>query len=175
MKIKAVSVLTSLLLVLSMTLAGTTAFADNNAVPNGRLASQIDYLFVGHLGQLDDEGRLLIWEGTIQGDFTGVIKWWFEDPSPVPLGGAYDAGLLLFYAAKWEISKDGEMLLAGESAGKTALPVGADGIWDGHGVVTEANGIFNRLKGRKMYETGTVLLGANPPVTYSGTGMFLIY
>ncbi len=174
MKIKAVSVLTSLLLVLSMTLAGTAAFSDGGAVPNGRLTSQIDYWFVGHLGRLDDQGRVQVWEGTITGDFTGDMKWWFVDPSPVD-GSTFTGGEVVFYAARWEIWDAGELLLAGDSAGKTVFPVGADGMWDGHGVVTEANREFNPLKGRKVYETGPVIVGSDPPFSFTGTGMFLIY
>ena len=175
MKIKAVSLLTFLLLVLAMTLAGPTAFAGDNAVPEGRLAGQIDYWFVGHYGQFDDEGRLLIWEGNIQGDFTGQVKWWFVMPSPVPLGAVYLGGRAAFYASRWEIWADGELLLAGDSAGKTLFPDDADGNWDGHGVVMEAKVKFNPLKGRKVYETGIVLVGPTPPLSYSGTGMFVIY
>jgi hypothetical protein len=175
MKIKAVSVLTSLLLVLSMTLAGTTAFADHRAVPNGRLASQIDYRYVADLGITDTEGRLLVWRATIAGDFTGEMKWWFEE-SPVA-DSVFDAGFVAFYAARWEIwtAGEGKLLLAGESAGKTVFPDGADGIWDGHGIVTEAKGKFKRLKGRKVYETGTVIWGTDPDPLLSGRGMFLIY
>jgi hypothetical protein len=173
MKIRAISVLTSILLALSLT--GATAFADDNAVPDGPLVSQIDYWFVGHHGYFDDEGRLLVWEGDIQGDFTGKAKWWFEIPSPVPLGADYLGGRAAFYAARWEIWADGELLLAGESAGKTVFPDDADGMWDGHGVVMEAKGKLNPLKGRKIYETGAVLVGSTPPLSYTGTGMFLIY
>jgi hypothetical protein len=79
MKIKAISVLASLLLVLSMTL-GTTAIAADNHVPNGRLASQIDYTFVADEEEFDSEGRLLVWVATIAGAFTGEMKWWFELP-----------------------------------------------------------------------------------------------
>jgi len=176
MKFKAVSVLASLLLVLSMTLAGTTALAADDAVPNGRLASQIDYWFVADQNITDSAGRLLVWKATITGDFTGEMKWWFEE-SPVE-DGVFDAGFVAFYAARWEIwsTGEGELLLAGESAGKTVFPSTGDGIWDGHGVVTEAKGRFNRLKGRKTYETGTVIWGTEPQDPYlSGRGMFLIY
>ena len=174
MKIKAVSVLTSLLLVLSMTVAGTTAFAGDNAVPDGRLTSQIDYEFVGHHNIWDEEGRLLVWQGTIEGDIAGEMRWWFEIPSPV-IAPPYTGGRAAFYAARWEIWNAGELLLAGDSAGKTVFPDAADGFWDGHGVVTKAGRRFNALKGRKIYETGPVILGLNPPLTYTGTGMFLIY
>ena len=157
-----------------MTLAGPMAFAGDGAVFRGQLTSEIDYWFVGHLNQWDDEGRLLVWEGTIEGDFTGEIKYWFVIPSPVS-GSAYVGGEVEFYSARWEIWDGEELLLAGESAGKTVFPDGADGMWDGHGVVTEASKGFNPLKGRKVYETGPVIVGSNPPVSYSGTGMFVIY
>jgi hypothetical protein len=167
--------LAPLVLVLSMGLGAQATFADQAAVPTGKLASQIDYFFVGHLAQLDDEGRLLVWEGAISGDINGTMKWWFELPPPV-MNSPFS-----FYAARWEIWDDsGKLLLAGESAGKTVfpdgvVPGGADGVWDGHGVVTEASGRLNPLKGRKMYETGPVAIGDIPPVTFYGTGMFLIY
>jgi len=120
------------LLVVSMTLAGATAFADDGVVPSARLSSKIEYQFVGHLGQLDDEGRLLVWEGVIAGDLTGQMKWWFSQPAPVS-GTTYMSGRVSFYEARWEIWAGEELSLAGESAGKTVFPDGADGMWDGHG------------------------------------------
>ena len=59
MKIEAVWTLKPLLLVLAMTLTATMVFADDGAGRWGRLTSQIEYRFVGHLEQRDDEGRLL--------------------------------------------------------------------------------------------------------------------
>ena len=174
MKFKTVRILTSLLLVLSMTFAGTMTSADDGAVPRGRITGEIDYRFVGHVEQSDDEGRLLVWEGIIEGDFTGEMKWWFVQPSPVS-GSTYMGGEVVFYAARWEIWAGEELLLAGESAGKTVFLDGVDGIWDGHGVVTEASRGFNPLKGREVYETGPVIIGDVPPLSYSGTGMFLVY
>ena len=136
--------------------------------------SQIDYRFAGHLELFDDEGRLLVWEGTIRGDVTGEIKWWFVQPSPVS-GSTYTGGEVVFYLARWEIRAGDELLLAGESAGKTVSPDGADGMWDGHGVVTETTGKFNALKGQRVSETGPVIMGSDPPMSISGTGMFQIY
>lgn len=156
-------------LAISITLAGSMAFAADNLAHSGQVTSQIDYRFVGHLGQFDDQGRQLVWVGAIKGGLTGEMKWWFVMPPPVS-GSQFS-----FYSARWEI-RDGEvLLLAGDSAGKTVFPSGADGIWDGHGVVTEAGEGLKPLKGHKVYETGPVVLGENPPVTYHGTGMFLVY
>ena len=117
MKIKAFWVLTSLLLVLSLTLAATMAFAKDGAGRRGPLTSEINYWFVGHEGHWDDEGRLLVWEATIEGDITGEMKWWFVIPSPVS-GSVFVGGEVAFYSARWEIWDGKKLLLAGESAGK---------------------------------------------------------
>jgi len=178
MKSKAIWALTSALLVLSMSLAGTTAFADpdddDDAVPGGRLISKIDYRFVLFDGIKDDEGRPLLWVATIEGDLSGKMKWWLELSLP-DMDSTYLGGAVSYYAARWEIWIDGKLLLAGESAGKTVWPDGEDGIWDGHGVVTDATGKFSRLKGRKVYESGPVIYGEGEPFSLTGTGMFLIY
>lgn len=115
-----------------------------------------------------------MWEASIEGDLQGNMKWWFVNPPPVP-EIAYSDGRVSFYSARWELWADGELLLAGNSAGKTNFPGGADGMWDGHGRVTEARGEFKALKGRKVYESGPVVLGSEPPRSLSGTGMFLVY
>lgn len=170
----AVPRLTFLLLVLFVTTAMQTALAENNAIPDERLIGEIDYWFVGHLGQTDGAGRSLVWEATIEGDVKGKMKWWFVNPPPVsPI--TYTGGQTTFYAARWELWVEDKLLLAGETAGKTVFPDGAAGIWDGHGRVTEAAGRFSTLKGRAVYETGPVLLGQDPPKSYAGTGLFLIY
>jgi hypothetical protein len=136
-----------------------------------QLTGQIDYQHVGARGETDNQGRRLIWEATIEGDLTGTMKWWFG-PAPAP-NALYNGGRVAFYVGRWEVwDVEGRLLLAGDSAGKTVFPDGEDGIWDGHGVVTEAHGPFNVLKGRRISETGTVLLGSAPP---SGTGIFAIY
>ena len=160
--------------VLSMSLAGTLAIAEDGDDPGGILRSEINYRSVSHLKHSDDEGRLLAWEGTIEGDLNGEMKWWFVTPSPVSRS-TYVGGRVIFYTARWEFRVGEELLLAGESAGKTVYGDGEDGMWDGHGVVTEANGEFKALKGRKIYETGPVILGVESPKSISGTGMFLIY
>ena len=143
---------------------------DTGALLNGAL----DLTYVGHLEKTDDDGRLLVWEGSIGGDFAGKINWWFIDPSPIA-SDTYKGGSVNYYEARWEIWVGEELVLAGESAGKTVTPDQSDGMWDGHGVVTEAYGKFARLKGHKVYETGPVIYGSNPPISLTGTGMFQIY
>lgn len=165
-----------LLATLFLFTAGVTAHASEMSLPNpnGLTANQIDYWLVAPLGITDDEGRLLVWEGTIDGVISGDMKWWFVLPPPV-LPVAHNGGETRFYQARWEIFQDGELILAGESAGKTVFPLGEDGMWDGHGVVTEARGLFSPLKGRKIYESGPVILVLEPAPTFEGTGIFSIY
>ena len=174
MRFKAVRKLTSLLFVFAVSLVGTNVYADKGSAPWAPLASEVVYQFVGHLEEVDDQGRLLVWQATIKGDVTGELKWWFVQPSPVS-STPYAGGRVNYYAARWEIRVDGELVLAGESAGKTVWPDGADGMWDGHGIVMEARGHFGPLKGHNTYETGPVIKGSKPPVSFSGTGMFVIY
>jgi len=138
------------------------------------LKGSLDLKYVGHLEKTDGDGRLLIWEGSIGGDFAGTIKWWFVDPSP-EASTKYVGGNVDYYEARWEIWVGEELVLAGESAGKTVTPDQSDGMWDGHGVVTEAHGDFSRFKGSKVSETGPVIYGSNPPISLTGKGMFQIY
>lgn len=138
------------------------------AKPAPSLRNTIDYVFVGHLGQFDDAGRRLVWDGTIDGDIEGDILWWF-----VPGGGPPnkpDAAHVSFYEARWEIWEDGTLLLAGNSSGTTAQPKKKDGIWRGNGVVTEAYGDYAAWNGRRIFEGGNV----DWVFPYSGQGIFRI-
>ena len=72
--IKSIPVLALVLLVvLGSVLAGDAAIT-----PLSALTCTIRVDFVGHLGTIDDEGRLLAYDGEIHGDIEGVIKWWLE-------------------------------------------------------------------------------------------------
>ena len=179
MKIKAVGVLvfvTTLLFLASAPPVALAANQTNCTVPMKPLTLRIDYVYAGHFGQTDDQGRVLVWTGTIQGDINGTMKWWFG-PSPAPTTKYVD-GRVVYYVARWEIwdAEGLRLLLAGESAGKTVTPgvSGAwkDGIWDGHGVVTQARGALRRLHGHHIYETGPVIFDAEKK--YWGTGIFVI-
>jgi hypothetical protein len=174
MRLEAVSKLTLSLLAFAVSSVGTIAHGDEGDTLWESLASEVVYQYVGHLEKVDDQGRLLVWEATIEGAVTGELKWWFVQPSPVS-STPYTGGRVDYYGARWEIRVGGKLVLAGTSAGKTVWADGADGIWDGHGVVTEARGDFSMLMGHKTYETGPVFKGANPPASFSGTGLFVIY
>lgn len=164
----------ALILVLLTMMSTQLALAESDSNHGEQLIGALTYQFVGHLRQTDEAGRILVWEAEVEGAFTGTMKWWFANPSPIN-ELKYQGGRLTFYAARWELWNDGELLLAGESAGKTNFRDGADGIWDGHGRVKEAAEKYEFLMGRSVYETGPVIIGSDPPKSYSGTGMFLVY
>lgn len=140
----------------------------------GIVSAHVDYRFVGDRGEVDAEGRRLVFEATVEGDVTGVMRWWFGESAPAPRMD-YDGGFTDYYEARWELRDGGELVLAGESAGKTFYLDGEAGIWDGHGVVTEGYGPHAELVGRHYYETGPVVDGPNPPVTMHGTAMIVIH
>jgi hypothetical protein len=179
MKIRVVGVLAFVAVLLLLASALPVALAAdrvNCTVPAKQLALRIDYVYAGQLGETDDQGRALVWTGTVQGAINGTMKWWFG-PSPAPTTRYVD-GRVVYYAARWEIwdAEGLKLLLAGESAGKTVTPgvPGAwkDGIWDGQGVVTQARGALWRLQGHHIYETGPVISDVDKK--YWGTGLFVI-
>ncbi|NGP75135.1 hypothetical protein G3570_00710 [Balneolaceae bacterium YR4-1] len=134
------------------------------------LQSTIEYVFAGHLGITDSEGRLLVWEAEIHGDLEGTMKWWF-----VPGGGPPnrpEEAHTGFYEARWEVwnAEETVLMLAGKSSGVTALPKGKDGIWNGHGMVTETHTDYEAWNGRRIKEGGNV----NFEFPYSGEGTFRI-
>ena len=136
--------------------------------PAPSLSSTIEYVFVGHLGTVDSEGRTLVWDGKIHGDIEGQILWWFVEGGGPP--NMPDAAHVSFYEGRWEIWDGDALLLAGNSAGSTAMPPGKDGIWRGNGIVTEAGAGFEDWNGRHVKEGGNVDLA----FPYSGEGTFLI-
>jgi hypothetical protein len=174
MKFDSVLTRTLLLTLVFAMLSGSAAFADDGAALNEPLTCHIEYWSVGHLGKRNDEGWLLAWKANVSGDLTGELRYWFPDSPPVP-ESTYSDGEVGYYLARWELWNGEELILAGKSAGKTVIPDGEDGIWDGHGIVMEANGNLISLKGRRIYETGTVIMPSDPAVPSTGSGMFLIY
>ena len=174
MKLNSVVAPMLLLILLLMMLSGPTAFADDDVVIMGPLTCQIEYWSVGHLDERDDDGWLLAWKGNVSGDLTGELRYWFPESPPVP-EGTYSGGKVGYYLARWELWNGEELILAGESAGKTVIPDGEDGIWDGHGIVMSTASDLSSLKGRKIYETGTVIMPSDLAAPSTGAGMFLVY
>ncbi len=158
----------ALLLVLSTVLVADAAIGDQETAPP--LRCTITYDFVGHLGQFDDEERLLVWDGKIHGDIEGVILWWVDLTRKQVIGQASH------YAARWEIwDLADNLLLAGDSAGTTRvpLPLGEDGIWRGKGKVTEASTGFEDWLGRQEHSEGHFTWAA-PGLPDHGDGTFRI-
>ncbi len=174
MKLKSVLALSFLLTMLFALPPGPTVFADDHAVPSGPLTIQIEYWSVGRLEERDDDGWLLAWKAKASGDLNGEMRWWFPETPPAP-EGMYSHGKVGYYVARWEFWSGDELILAGKSAGKTVIPDGEDGIWDGHGTVLEANSDLSSRKGRRIYETGIVIMPTDPEVTSTGSGMFVIF
>ena len=167
--IKSIPVLAlALLLVLGTVLADDGSMGAKKPAPS--LTGTIDYLFVGHLGETDAEGRLLCWDGEIHGDIEGVILWWFDMDCFV------STGKVSHYVARWEIFDDeaNPPLLAGESAGTTTKPPGKDGIWRGNGIVTEASQEFEDWIGRQVYEGGSVTWVIPGVLPLDGEGIFRV-
>ena len=104
----------------------------------------------------------------IDGDIEGQILWWFVlVPPHVP-----EQAHVGFYEARWEIWDGDDLLLAGESAGTTAMPKDKDGIWRGKGIVTETPvELYEDWIGRHVYESGSVVW---LPFPFTGEGIFRI-
>lgn len=152
----------------------------NEIIHKALIACQIDYSQDFEPVTDEENNRRLAWIGTIQlnGDIYN-INWWFNN-SPViaPSVLTDGAGFIGYYSARWEImDNDGNLILAGESGGKTVFPTPFppasppnNGVWDGHGIVTEAAKHLNALKGSKIYESGSVIFNDG----LRGNGIFMI-
>ncbi len=107
-----------------------------------------DYVFVGHLGTFDDDGRLLCWIGTVSGDINGEINWWMF---------FYTKAQVTHFADDiWEIldSETGEVLLRGDEKGTTTIRHGKNSVWRSNGIVLEAYGDFEIWVGRHVHMGG---------------------
>ena len=174
MKLNSAVARSTLLVLLFLMQPASIAFADDVASVDGPLACQIEYWSVVRDDVRNDDGWLLAWKAKVSGDFEGELRWWFPETPPAP-EGEYSDGKVGYYVARWQLWQGDELVLAGESAGKTVMAEGEDGIWDGHGIVMQATGELSSLKGRKIYETGTVIMPADPEVPSTGSGMWVIY
>lgn len=140
----------------------------------GPLRGTTDYAFVGLLGQVDAEGRLLAWEGEITGDITGTIQWWAVDGTP-------DTGQVHHFIEHWVIlGADGSELLSGEDYGTTTIRHLKNTIWRTNGTVTDANDDYQHLIGRNVHAGGEITWqwidtpDGPVPVPEAGTGTFRI-
>ncbi len=144
-----------------------------NAAPaNHRLTGDTAYEFVGGEGYTSGKG-LLVWEGSITGDFNGCIQWW----SPAPLTVTGQAS---HYDENWEIWAECpghvgvNLLLEGADRGATTARHLKNSIWRANGIVTGP--ADSELVGRRMHSGGTVewLFINGVPVPESGVGVFRV-
>ena len=117
---------------------------------------------------------LLAWEGTIQGDVNGVIRYWLDVTSSFSPD----------YVTRWEVlacptevpkacphDEPGLVIMAGYSAGTNFEPEGVVIEWGGKGLVTFVTPPYEKWFGRRTTEGGWYILGE---VT-DGWGTFMIY
>ena len=113
----------------------------------------------------------LVWEGTIQGDVNGAMRWWVPFTAPDTFTGV----------ARWEIwgcepeypspfcdYDDPELLIM---AGYESWAYVSETDWEGKGVVTYANEQYAEWFGRRITDGGWVDFSGLP---YGG-GLFTIY
>ncbi|MDH3613466.1 MAG: hypothetical protein OEU90_08665 [Gammaproteobacteria bacterium] len=115
----------------------------------------------------------LVWEGTIQGDVNGAMRWWIP----------YQAVPEVFVGVgRWEIwdcepvypsllckYDDPELLIM--AGYESWAYVGDTDYWEGKGVVTYANEQYAEWFGRRITDGGWVDFGGLP----FGQGQFTIY
>jgi len=165
--IKNISLLAMVLLV-----ALGPVFANDDEIgaeePALSLTCTTEHDFVGHLGTLDEKGRLLAWEGTISGDINGVIQWWMGSMSAI--------GNISNYVYRVEIwnSDKTVLLLAGDGSGSTTAAPGKDAFWRGKGIVTEASAEFEDWIGRQVFESGQATWAIPGVLPDHGVSTFLI-
>jgi len=133
--------------------------------PDPSLRCTTEYIYVGHLGDIDSEGRLLVWEGSIRGDIEGVIQWWIGEVTTTGGVSHYDDRCVI-------LDSDGELLLAVDEVGSTTTRDGQDPIWRTNGVVTDGSGGFEDWIGRQTHADGNVEFP--PDELPSGMGTFRV-
>jgi hypothetical protein len=115
----------------------------------------------------------LTWEGTVQGDINGVIRWWvpFNSETESFLGvGRWE---LWNCAPEYPIScdyKDASLLMM---AGYDAFAYVSATDWEGKGIVTYANEQYAEWLGRRITDGGNVEVSGGFPCC--GEGWFKIY
>lgn len=109
------------------------------------------------------------WEGTIQGDVNGVIRWWVEFPlTGVGRWEIWDCAAV--YPSPGCDYDNMDLLLM---AGYDVFGYVSDTDWEGKGIVTTANGQYAEWFGRRITDGGWVDFVDGFP--FYGEGSFVIY
>jgi hypothetical protein len=151
-----------LVLVLAMVLMAAGA-----AEADGTLDGSTEYDFMGLDGTFEDEGRLLIWEGTITGEINGTIRWYtyIQDMQYTGQASHYDL--------VWEIVDGDNVLMAGEDSGSTTARLGKNSNWRTNGIVTFANEDYLEWQGHHVHMGGNFTWAA-PGLPDEGAGYFFV-
>lgn len=137
--------------------------------PAPKLNCTTDYDFVAGLGIYDNQGRLLVWQGTTSGDINGIIKWWTD------MATMWYTGQASHYEDRFEIwnAEETMLLLAGDEAGSTTARHGNNSNWRTNGTVTEGYGEYEDWLGCNTHAEGHFTWAA-PGVPDHGDGTFRI-
>ena len=143
------------------------------------LKSDISYNFAATSGEVNpcfDPNWILAWEGTIQGDVNGVIRWWIDTTETV----------FPIYVGRWEVlasdpvypkescEPDETVIMAVYSAGTNFEPVDGIAEWSGKGIVTFVTEPYLKWFGRRTTEGGWYNFAA-PGLPNYGEGTFMIF
>jgi len=160
-------------------LAASPAPADKGVTPMLKMDTTYYFVFPGAFmspapfaGRSLDTLWALVWEGTIQGDVKGVIRWWAEFAPPTTFTGV-GRWELWDCAPEYPISCDYEDTTLLMMAGYDVFGYVSATDWEGKGIVTYANEQYAEWFGRRITDGGWVeFVGGFP---YYGEGLFTIY
>jgi len=137
------------------------------------LRGDTTYEFVAPAGVFDPARGLLVWQGTIEGDFEGCIQWWSPD-EPMATGQATHYDEVFFIWDHCDGYEGDTLLLTGADSGTTTVRHFKNSIWRANGVVTGPED--SDLIGRRVHSGGTVewVFPGGMPVPVGGEGTFRV-
>ena len=159
-------------------MAASPAPADEGVTPMLRMDTTYKFVFPSDIIPaapfVERAGTLyaLVWEGTIEGDVDGVIRWWVEfTGTAFTAAGRFE---LWDCAPEYPIICDygdpGLLMMAGyETFGYVS-----DVDWQGKGIVTYTNEEYSEWYGHRYTDGGYVELDDTGLLSY-GEGWFTIY
>ncbi len=165
-------------------LTATSASADRDETPMLKMDTTYQIVFgTAFIPMAPFPGRgaetqwALTWEGTVEGDINGVVRWWV--PFDLATGSFLGVGRWEFWdcAPEYPVSCDYADTTLLMMAGYDAFGYVSPTDWEGKGVVTYANEQYAEWFGRWISDGGYVdfIPGTEPPVPFSGEGFFEIY
>jgi len=145
------------------------------------LKSETTYNFVFGTA-VRDTSWYLAWEGTIEGDVNGVMRWWVDVSESIPI----DDG----FVGRWEVLdcepvvyppincplEAATVIMAGYTAGASFNFVDGIAEYSGKGIVTFVSALYpeyDKWFGRRITEGGWFYFDSGGP-TY-GEGAFMIF